>query len=149
MNRTAAYFMKAAVLYALSGIALGAVMAASHNFGMSSAHAHLSLLGWVTMALYALYYQLVPHAAETSAAKVHFWLANFGVLMLAASVALIARGFVGAEAGAAVGSIALLVSMLVFACIVFTVKEGGQPRRQAAFSNNDVFISLDGNSKHI
>jgi len=149
MNRNAEYFMKAAVLYGLAGIVLGMVMASSHDFGVRSVHAHLSLLGWVTMALYAIYYQLVPQAADAGAAKAQFWFANFGVVTLSASVALITRGYVSAEAGAAVGSIALLVSMLIFAYVIFTAGERGQARRQAAVCSSKVFVPLDGSSKNV
>lgn len=143
MNRVAENFMKAAVLYALSGIVLGMVMAASHDFRVSSAHAHLSLLGWVTMALYAFYYQLVPHVAETGAAKANFWFANFGVVTLTASVVFISNGYAAAEAGAAAGAIALLISILIFSCVVFAAKGFNQEKQQVAFSNKNVFASLE------
>ncbi|MDH4099867.1 MAG: hypothetical protein OEV28_04770 [Nitrospirota bacterium] len=138
MNKTAGNFMKAAVLYALAGIILGIVMAGSHDFAMGSVHAHLSLLGWTSMAICGLYYQFVPQAAEMGVAKVHFWLANAGVVVLTSSVALIVNGNAGAEVGAAIGSLALLVSMLLFGYIVFTAKEAGREKRQAAFGNNSV-----------
>jgi len=118
--------MKAAVLYALAGMILGIVMAGSHDFGVSSVHAHLSLLGWASLAICGLYYQLVPQESEMGAAKFHFWLVNSGVVILTASVGLIASGFAVAEAAAAVGSLVLLASMILFGYIVFTAKEAGQ-----------------------
>lgn len=44
-------------LCALGGMTLGIVMGATQDFTLSPAHAHLNLLGWVTMALYGLYHR--------------------------------------------------------------------------------------------
>ena len=43
-----------AALSALGGMALGISMGITQDFTLSPAHAHLNLLGWVTMALYGL-----------------------------------------------------------------------------------------------
>lgn len=119
MHKLAGFFMKAGVFYAQVGFALGMFMAANKDFTLRSVHSHLNLLGWVSMALYALYYQLVPAAASMRAAKVHFWLANAGMLVLNISVGLLVSGYGAAEAGAAAGSIATLSSMALFMFIVF------------------------------
>ncbi|MCL4874194.1 hypothetical protein KJ039_08940 [bacterium] len=119
MERLAGYFMKAAVLYALAGFTIGLAMGATHNFGMTSVHVHLSVIGWLTMAVFAMYYHLVPVAARNGAAKAHFWIANAGVLILTASLALLVSGVSAAEAGAAIGSIITVLSLLIFAYIVF------------------------------
>lgn len=46
-----------AALSALGGMALGISMGITQDFTLSPAHAHLNLLGWVTMALYGLYHR--------------------------------------------------------------------------------------------
>jgi len=119
MHKLAGFFMKAGVFYALVGFALGLFMAANKDFTLRSAHSHLNLIGWVTMAIYALYYQLVPAASAMRAAKVHFWIANAGLLVMTVSVGLLASGYEAAEAGAAVGSIVTLASVALFMFIVF------------------------------
>ncbi len=119
MNRLAGYFIKAGVVYALAGFTLGTVMGARGDFTFTSVHSHLNLLGWVTMAVYAAYYQLVPAASAMRSARAHFWLANAGLLVLTASVAMLASGFEKAAPGAALGSILTLASMALFTSIVF------------------------------
>lgn len=119
MNKLAGYFMKAGVIYALLGFALGIIMAASKDFTLRSVHTHLNVIGWASMAVFALYYQMVPSAAASGVAKGHFLLANAGLLLMTVSVGLLASGFGEAEAGAAAGSIAMLTSMALFAVIVF------------------------------
>src|SRR5437899_7856127 len=73
MQNISNWFIRLAVLYLIAGVLLGIVMAASQNFTMHPVHAHLNLLGWVTMALFAGFYRLWPEAAASRLAKVHFW----------------------------------------------------------------------------
>jgi hypothetical protein len=42
---------------ALTGMAMGFVMGMSQDFTLAPSHAHLNLLGWVTMAIYGLYHR--------------------------------------------------------------------------------------------
>lgn len=119
MNRTAGNFMKAGVIYALAGFILGIAMAASHEFSLRPVHTHLNLLGWASMAIYAVYYQFSPEASRSSLARAHFWLANAGLVVMSASIALLSAGVGAAEPGAAAGSLALLASLVLFAVIVF------------------------------
>lgn len=49
----------AAGLAALCGMTLGIVMGILQDFTLAPAHAHLNLLGWVTMALYGLYHRAI------------------------------------------------------------------------------------------
>ncbi len=46
-----------ATLSALGGMGLGIVMGISQDFTLAPAHAHLNLLGWVTLAIYGLYHR--------------------------------------------------------------------------------------------
>lgn len=42
---------------ALTGMSMGFAMGMSQDFTLAPAHAHLNLLGWVTMAIYGLYHR--------------------------------------------------------------------------------------------
>ena len=53
----------------LIGIGLGILMGIRHDFMLVQAHAHLNLLGFVTMFLSALYYRAVPQAAGSKLAR--------------------------------------------------------------------------------
>ena len=119
MNRIAGLFMKAAVLYGIIGLALGVYMGATHALSHMTVHSHLGLLGWVTLAICALFYQVVPAAADLALAKVHFWTANAGLIVLAASLTQKSRGFDAAEAGAGIGSVLSFAALAMFLYIVF------------------------------
>ena len=68
------WFLRLATLYGVVGIGLGLYMSATNDFAWHPVHAHLNLLGWVTLALFGLFYRSHPHAAAGKLATAHFWL---------------------------------------------------------------------------
>ena len=116
MKGIAFWFFAVAALCVTIGMAWGIQMSASGNHVLSGAHAHLNLVGWVTMGMFGLYYHVVPAAAERSLAKVHFIVALTGVVLLVPGIAMAVteRG----ELLAQIGSMLTLISMLIF---LFTV----------------------------
>ncbi len=119
--RGLAYFcILSAAAYALAGMAFGIVMAASHDHTLSTAHAHLNLLGWVSMAIYGLYYHSVPAAADSLLAKIHVAIATLGVWVLIPGVALAVLGM--NEGPAILGSLLTILGMALFAVRVATLR---------------------------
>ncbi len=119
MNKISGNFLKAGLMYVVLGMFLGIGMAASHNHRMMPVHAHLNLVGWASMAIFSLFYQLVPEAASMGLAKIHFWIANLGLLIMAPGIALVLSGVPEGEFGAIAGSLITLGSFLLFIFIVF------------------------------
>lgn len=114
-------FLRTAVLYVLAGMSLGIFMAVSDDHTQMPTHAHMNLLGWASMALYAVVYRVWPEAARSPLAPWHFWIANLGTLVVVIGVAGIMAGHeesFGPIAG--VGAILSLIGMLLFATIVYT-----------------------------
>jgi len=109
-------FFGTAVVCVTLGMFWGIQMAASSNHLMAPAHAHLNLVGWVTMGLFGVYYHLVPEAAARGLAKIHYVLALGGVVAMVPGIAIALSG--GGETFAILGSILTALSMLVF---LFTV----------------------------
>jgi cbb3-type cytochrome oxidase subunit 1 len=58
------------------------------DFRLTGVHAHINLLGWVSMAIFALVYHFYPSATETRLAKLHFWLHNLWVPLMQGGLAL-------------------------------------------------------------
>jgi phosphatidylglycerophosphate synthase len=116
------WFIGLSTIFAIVGMALGIYMAASQDHVLAPAHAHNNLLGFVAMALYGLYYKAVPVAANSRLALVHFWLAFAGALTLGPGVGLAVTG--KGEMLASASSIIVLLSMLLFAYIVWTFRQG-------------------------
>ena len=51
-------FILTGALFAVFGLCLGLWMVAANNFIYSKIHAHVNLLGWVTLAIYGIVYRL-------------------------------------------------------------------------------------------
>jgi len=56
-------FLRIAVVYVLAGMALGIFMAMSDDHSQMPTHAHMNLMGWASMALYAVVYRVWPETA--------------------------------------------------------------------------------------
>ena len=111
-------FLLVAVLAALCGMGAGIAMAMTQNFTLAPAHAHLNLLGWVSMALYGLFYKCVPEVAAGWLPRMHFWLASSGLAIMVPALAFVLLGNPEAEPVVGVGAVLTLSAMLAFACIV-------------------------------
>lgn len=119
MKNISNWFFRLAVVYLMVGVSLGIAMAASHDHSMFPVHAHLNLLGWVSMCLFALFYRAWPAAAESRLARFHFWLyvpAHF-VQMIA--LAILFRGVPSIEPLLGIVSVVVALGMLCFAFIVW------------------------------
>ena len=120
--RGLAYFcIVSATAYALVGMGFGIVMAASHDHTLSTVHAHLNLLGWVSMAIYGLFYHAAPQAAETRLARIHVAVATLGLWIMIPGVALAVLGMT--EGPAIIGSLLTILGMLLFAARVTTARQ--------------------------
>jgi len=108
-------FLRLAVVYALLGVTLGIVMAASHDYTLRPVHAHLNLLGWASMGLFGLWYRSAPAAAETRLAKAHFWLHNIALPIQMATLVMFVQGNTSVEPVLALASIAIGIGFLCFA----------------------------------
>jgi cbb3-type cytochrome oxidase subunit 1 len=72
-------FLRIAVVYFVVAITLGLYMGITEKFTQVPVHAHLNLLGWVSMALFGLIYHAYPAAAQTKLATWHFWIHNLSL----------------------------------------------------------------------
>ena len=86
MRDIAFIFFLAAVLCVTGGMIWGLQMAASGDHAMVGAHAHLNLVGWATMALFAIYYRLTPRAAQGWLPRIHAAAAILGSMLTFASI---------------------------------------------------------------
>ena len=92
MKNIASGFGKAAVLFGLVGMALGLKMGITGDHDHISSHAHISLLGWVSLMLFGLYYKNYPDAGKTKLARAHLWLSAGGAAFLGLGVFTIDLG---------------------------------------------------------
>lgn len=117
-------FLKIAVLYFIIAVSLGLVMGIIHNFALSSVHAHLNLLGWVSMAIFGIIYSLYPTASETKLAKTHFWLHNIGLpVMQGGLFILVLTQNEAFTIVTIVGSIMVVIGVFLFGINILKLKK--------------------------
>jgi hypothetical protein len=117
--RSRAWFRLAAAYFAF-GVLLGVAMGASGDHSLLPVHAHINLLGWVSMTLFGLIGCVHPSVSEGRVAAAQFWMHNAGVPVMLVALALRIRGVASAEPWIGVASIVVGCSVLLFAWLVFT-----------------------------
>lgn len=117
-SRTRAWFRLAAVYFA-AGVLLGVAMGATGDHSLFPVHAHIHLLGWVSMALFGLIGTVYPSITEGRVAAAQFWMHNIGVPVMLGALALRIKGFESAEPLVGIASIVVGCSVLLFAWLVF------------------------------
>lgn len=90
--RMARIWIRIAVIYLMMGVGLGMFMAATQAFQYAPVHAHVQLLGWVSMALAGLIYDRFPRAGGSRLGLAHFWLHNLALPVAMVSLFLLFAG---------------------------------------------------------
>ncbi|MES2902067.1 MAG: cytochrome-c oxidase [Pseudomonadota bacterium] len=112
-------WIKLAVVYLIIGISIGMAMGASHNFTLRPVHAHINLLGFVTLTLSGLIYSLFPAAGESKLAKVHFWMMNGALPFMMLGLAGMLLGYQQTLLVMIVAEFVLAGSVIAFAANLF------------------------------
>jgi len=119
---------KLAVLFVIAGMAMGIGMAVSQDHSIMPAHAHLNLLGWVSLFLFGIYYERRPALDRSRLALIQVVVWSAGTALMTVAVAAVHLGYTAFEPAAAISSLMVLVAMVLFAYFVF------KPARDAASS---------------
>lgn len=82
MPRVSAAFFATGVVCVLIGMGWGMYMGANENFTLAAAHAHLNLVGWVTMALYGTFYALARETMSVRLAWTNYVFSLVGALVM-------------------------------------------------------------------
>jgi hypothetical protein len=118
MNASSLSF-RLAVLFVIAGMAMGIGMAATQNHAIMPAHAHLNLLGWVSLFLFGIYYERRPSLDASRLARIQVVLWSLGTVLLTIAVAAIHLGYTAADPIAALASLVVLAAMVLFAYFIF------------------------------
>ena len=114
-----------AVLFVLTGMAIGIGMAASHDHSLMPAHAHINLIGWVTLFLISLFYERRPQLDKSASARWQVIVYTGGAVVATMGITLLLLSHAGAEPAAALGSVVLLAAMAWFALLVYRSRAEG------------------------
>jgi hypothetical protein len=99
----------------------GMYLGITQQFGASSPHAHLGLLGWLSSGVFALVHALAdPEGELTGRGRLHWAAHNLGLIVQVSSLWLIIRtgdDFYGMFIG--IGGLILILSTIAFAAMVW------------------------------
>lgn len=108
-----------ASITALAGMSLGIYMGLAHDHSLMPVHAHLNLIGWVTMFLMGLYYVTHEHAVGRLAAlQVGASVAGY-VSMMTGLAILLGTGRESVMPLVIAGSLLVWLGMLMFIVIIW------------------------------
>ncbi|UOQ95227.1 hypothetical protein MUO14_10020 [Halobacillus shinanisalinarum] len=123
MDRTR-FFVRVSAIYALIGAFMGSHMAGGGGYQLTAVHAHILVVGWLSLFAFAIYYKVFSIPKDSKLAKVHVWTSFLGVLGLTTGMWLYFTKPFG-DMGTfntvffIVGGTILLIAFVVFAIMVF------------------------------
>lgn len=127
MNHYSKILLRFSGLFALLGAFLGSHMAGAGSLAFKTVHAHILVVGWLTLFAWAVYYKIFT-PAKTIIATLHVWSAIIGSIGLTSGMWLyyvrpfdLADGFV--TVFFIVGGTILLVSFALFTALTFMKSE--------------------------
>lgn len=112
VNTIDRYFLGSAIVCALIAMAGGLTMGIREDFTFVSAHAHLNLVGWVSLTLFAFAYRN-NIVVRDHWAVVHYFVATAGAILLPIGIAVVM--LYQQPIVAILGSFLTIASMLIFA----------------------------------
>lgn len=114
-----AWFRVAAAYFAIA-VALGIAMGASGDHSLLAVHAHINLLGWVSMSLFGLLGLAYPAMTQGRVARWQFWLHNLGVPVMLVALSARLKGVAGLEPVIGMASLVVGAGVALFTWLVFT-----------------------------
>jgi len=131
-------FVKASLAWLSLGVTLGVAMAAHPAWTVyRPAHAHMVLLGFVTMMIYGVAYHVIPRFAgfplhSRRAAAWHWWASNAGLALMVTGFAARAVGAAAGTPVLATGGALSALGAYTFAYVLWRTIDGPRKLRAAA-----------------
>ena len=120
MPRVSLAFFAAGAVCGLLGMIWGTYMGATEEFSARDAHAHLNLLGWVTLSLMGTFYALAGSARPKLLSWVNFVLSSLGVPLFVAFLVSLQTGAPNMTVGWA-GVLMVISGMATFIAAIVMV----------------------------
>ena len=86
MDRLDVKFLALGAAMLVVGVGMGMYMGTIHDFQLAPVHAHVNLLGWVSLSLFGIVYRLFPELQAGRLARLHFLLAAPAAPMFPAGI---------------------------------------------------------------
>ena len=106
-------FILTATACLIGGVSMGIFMGIAHDFQFAPVHAHLNMVGFVSLAIFGLTYKLYPALQRSRLAVPHLAASGLGALVFPFGIWL-SIGF-GTPTVAILGALIVLAGVLMFA----------------------------------
>ncbi|MEQ6389535.1 cytochrome-c oxidase [Bacillaceae bacterium S4-13-58] len=106
--------IRIAAVYFMVGVSMGIFMESAGDHTLVGVHAHINLVGWVSIAIFGLIYHFFPKLSQNWLGKLHFWAYNISLPLFMIGLANLLYGNEGLLPLVIVGSNVLLVSVVLF-----------------------------------
>lgn len=133
-------FLKASITWLALGVTLGVAMAVRPQLVVyRPAHAHMNLLGFVTMMIYGVAYHVIPrftghplHARRL--AGLQWWLANVGLALMVVGFCLAPHAMPASTVVLGAGGVLSAIAAYCFAYNIWRTIDGRSRRASAPAS---------------
>lgn len=115
----AAFHLRAAAIYAVIGMAFGIHMGMAQDFSLMPAHAHLNVIGWLSVSIYGLVLAKFPAVAASRLAQLQAVVAHLGVIVFVPGIAIAILSNHENEIFVMIGSLLVLLGGLLFVPLVW------------------------------
>jgi len=102
-------------VYFVIGVGFGLYMSMAHSYEFVGVHAHVNLLGWLSLAVIGAIYSIYPELAATKLAKTHFWLHNIALPVMMIGLFFLILGQESLVPVVATGGTVMVLAIILFA----------------------------------
>lgn len=78
MTKYSKWLMRVSAVYALIGALIGSDVAGRKDYSMVPGHAHILVVGWLTLFAYGIFYHVFKEISMKRTAKLHAWTSLLG-----------------------------------------------------------------------
>jgi len=78
LQNYAKWLIRIAAVYSLIGAMIGSDLAGRKDYSMVPGHAHILVVGWLTLFAYGIFYYVFKEISMTRTAKLHAWTSLLG-----------------------------------------------------------------------
>lgn len=125
MQNYSKWLMRTAAIYALLGALIGADLAGRQDYSLRPVHAHILVVGWLTLFAYGLFYYIFKEKISmTRTAGLHMWTSMIGGGLMPLGMLLYYKfGGTAALMSFILPACVLLAGMALFVVLLFRDKK--------------------------
>ena len=117
MENYAKWLIRIAAIYSLIGALLGSDLAGRKDFSMIPGHAHILVVGWLTLFAYGIFYYVFKEISMKKTAKLQAWTSILGGGLMPLSMLIYYKN----KTAFTTVMFIVTASILLLAIILFTV----------------------------